>query len=833
MSDIDPHNPVRMLSVAIGDHVSSRRWHNTELTFDELCTRLEETQRTSETVAEYSAMKGAEKLHAKDHGGFVGGRLKDGVRGASHVVSRSMLTLDADHADASLMAKIIAEVDTDLVMYTTHGHTEEKPRFRIVVPLASDVGPDAYDAVARIWASRWGIDNFDPVSFRPAQLMFWPSTPSNGEYICMRSVSRRMLNPSEILGSIPDWKDAASLPRCSGEKCTPGTGRLAEDPLTKKGLVGAFCRAYTIEDAIGTFLSDVYEPTDRDGRWSYIPADSMGGLVIYDGRWAYSHHATDPASGRLWNAYDLVRIHLYGDLDVDADPAVEMSRRPSVRAMDDMCSNDERIRKLIVSERFEDAKEDFNSDSGIITCESNEWMKLLTVDRKGKIRDTLENVRTILANDPNLSAVCYDELAGVFSVRSPLPWQTTGRGWTDMDFSSLLVYLDGHYGLYSVQKTRDALNDVAMSRRFHPIRDYLSSLPVWDGVERLDTLLVDMLGADDTDYVRAVTRKTIVAAVKRVLEPGCKFDHVLILNGPQGIGKSGLFARLGGRWFSDSLTLTDMKDKTGSEKLQGWWIMELGELAGMKKADIESVKGFITCTDDRYRPPYGRQVERHPRSSIIVGTTNSETGFLRDVTGNRRFWPVDVRGRPDGRTPWDIEQSVFDQVWAEAKVRLGQGENLWLEDGLSQEADRMQTGAMEKDEREGLVEAYLDTLLPPGWDSMELGHRRAYLAYYSADNPPKDSMVRSVVCNMEIWAECFGREPSSLTRRDSYDISSIMASMPGWRPLRKGGSGSRRRFPPYGLQRGYERCDKPCDENRKGPCLSPSPDWADGFLGKV
>lgn len=832
MSGTDENASQRMLSISVADNVSARLWRKVELTMDGLFSRLETTLRTGESVKEYASSKGNDRLRAKDHGGFVGGVLRNGKREAANVVSRSMLTLDADHADASLMARIMADSDVDLVMYTTHGHTSEKPRFRVVVPLSEDIGPDAYDAVARLWAARWGIDNFDPVSFRPAQLMFWPSTPRDGEYICMRSTSRRLLDPTEVLSEVDDWKDVTSLPRCSGEECSPGTGKNAEDPLQKKGLVGAFCRSYTIEDAIETFLPHVYEPTDKDGRWSYIPADSKGGLVLYEGRWAYSHHATDPACGRLWNAYDLVRIHLFSNLDAESDPGLEMSRRPSVRAMGEMCADDGRVRAQVVSDRLEDAKKEFSSDIGL-KSDSKDWMRLLVLDRKGNIKDSVENIRTILSNDPNLSAVCYDELAGVFAVAGTLPWQTTGRGWTEMDFSCLLVYLDSHYGIYSIQKTRDALNDVALSRRFHPIRDYLESLPAWDGRERLDTLIVDTLGADDTDYVRAVTRKTLVAAVKRVFEPGCKFDHVLILNGPQGIGKSGLFARLGGRWFSDSLTLTDMKDKSGSEKLQGWWIMELGELAGMRKADIESVKGFITCTDDRYRPPYGRQVERHPRTSIIVGTTNSETGFLRDVTGNRRFWPVDVKGRPDGVTPWDLDQSVFDQVWAEAKVRFECGENLWLEGGLSAEADRMQTLAMERDEREGLVEAYLETLLPPDWDSMDVGQRRAYLNYYSASNPPKDSVRRTHVCNMEIWVECFGRDSASLTRRDSYDISTIMASMLMWRPLGGGYARERRRFPIYGLQRGYERCDKSCDGKSETAGLSPSPDWADGLLGKV
>ena len=817
----------RKYGIAIGDRVDARRWRNTEVTFEELASRLEAPVRTGESAREYASMKGRERLAAKDHGGFVGGRLRGNVRNATHVECRSLLTLDADNAEASLMTRIVAEADCDLVVYTTHGHTPQKPRFRVIVPLAEDVGPDAYNAVARIWASRWGIDNFDPVSFRPAQLMFWPSTPSDGEYICMRSSSRALLNPDRVLASVPDWRDVANLPKTKGEDSTAAHGKVAEDPVGKQGLVGAFCRTYSMTEAIGTFLSDIYEPTDREERWSYIQADSRGGLIVYDDRWAYSHHATDPAYGRLWNAYDLVRIHRFGNLDGNVESGTEMARRPSIRAMNDFVSKDSRVRKTIVDERIRDAKANFHSDIGTELC-NYEWKERLDVDGKGRIRETVENIRLILANDPTLKPIAYDELACLVAVRGELPWSASGRGWTEMDFSCLLVYLSARYDIYSTQKTRDAFNDVILTRRFHPIREYLDGLPPWDGTPRLDTLLVDALGAEDTDYVKAVTRKTLVAAVARAMHPGIKFDHVLILSGPQGIGKSGLFARLGGRWFSDSLTLTDMKDKSGSEKLQGWWIMELGELAGMRKADIECVKGFITCTDDRYRPAYGRQVEMHPRTSIIVGTTNSESGFLRDVTGNRRFWPVTVNGRTDGRTPWDMAQSEIDQIWAEAKVRHAEGETLYLDTSVSVYAERMQTEAMEQDERQGLVEAYLEVLLPPNWVEMDLGQRRSYLTFYSPDNPPVGSVHREFVCNMEIWAECFGGDPAKMTRKDSYDISAIMASIEGWKPIVNSQNG-RRRFPPYGQQRGLMR-DKTRGKDETHE--QPSTHWADGLLKK-
>jgi predicted P-loop ATPase len=285
----------------------------------------------------------------------------------------------------------------------------------------------------------------------------------------------------------------------------------------------------------------------------------------------------------------------------------------------------------------------------------------------------------------------------------------------------------------------------------------------------------------------------MVAAVARVHEPGIKFDQVPIIMGPQGIGKSTFFAKLGGRWFSDSLTLTDMKDKSGPEKLQGYWILELGELAGMRKADIETVKSFISRTDDKYRASYGVNVESHLRQSIVVGTTNAETGFLRDITGNRRFWPVQVSGDAMVK-PWHLRYEDVQQIWAEALVLYHLGENLYLEGDEALLAAEQQNAAMESDEREGIVREYLDTLLPENWENMELGQRRDYLSGFNDGG----TVRRKLVCNMEIWCECFGKDPAMMKKSDSYEIAAIMQKMDKWVKAQ------RTSFPIYGRQRFYK-----------------------------
>ena len=227
--------------------------------------------------------------------------------------------------------------------------------------------------------------------------------------------------------------------------------------------------------------------------------------------------------------------------------------------------------------------------------------------------------------------------------------------------------VDSHYGTFSARNYDIAVAKVTDDRSYHPIREFIENLPEWDKVPRVDTLLIDYLGADDNEYVRAVTRKTLCAAIKRVLYPGCKFDSMLVLNGPQGVGKSTLIAKLAGEWFSDSLNLGDTKDKTAAEKLQGYWILEIGELAGLKKAEVETLRSFLSRQNDIYRAAFGKRATPHLRQCVFFGTTNAESGYLRDTTGNRRFWPVKTPGTGIKHS-WDLTPELICQIWAETLV---------------------------------------------------------------------------------------------------------------------------------------------------------------------
>lgn len=783
------------MKIAYGNSRMDKKWKNTDISWEDFCSRVKTTQRTTETVEEYRKMRKGGQDSIKDVGGFVGGHLKDGRRKKGNVLSRSMLTLDMDYGTSTIWEEISTFFPYQCCIYSTHKHTPEHPRLRLIIPLFHDVGEEEYAAVSRMVAKEIGIDLFDDTTYEPERLMYWPSTSRNGIFV-YEEKDGSLLDPDVFLNKYDDWRDTSTWPVSSRQsEVLDRSLKEQADPLSKEGVIGTFCRTYSVSTAIDTFLKDIYEPSAMTGRYDYIPADSSAGVILYDDKFAYSHHATDPASGRLLNAFDLVRIHKFAHLDDRATESTPPSKLPSFINMCEFAIQDDEVKAQFTKERMEQATIDFTEDN---------WQTALELDKQGKIKDTLDNIVLIIRNDSELESIAFNKHRDGIDARDGLPWEQMKGGWNDSDNAALKVYLSNKYGIYSPTKTKDAILAVAAERSYHPIKEYLDHLPEWDGTDRVETLLIDYFNATDNSYTRAVTRKMMVAAVARIVHPGTKFDSVLILNGPQGIGKSTFFAKLAGDWFSDSLTLTDMKDKAGPEKLQGYWILELGELAGMRKTDVEVVKSFISRSDDKYRASYGVNVESHPRQCIIVGSTNAESGFLRDITGNRRFWPVRISG--DGkRKAWQMSVYDVEQIWAETLVLYAKGEKLYLEGSDVELATNEQADAMESDEREGLVRTYLDTLLPDDWNVLSLYERRNYLNGSEFGGESRVGTVeRTLVCNMEIWCECFGRDASAMKPADSYAIAGIMKKINGWNKY-QGNKNGTSNFPIYGRQRCYEK----------------------------
>ena len=783
------------IGISIGNSRRDKVWNYVEMDLKDFVSRISSTIRTAETVEEYNKLPKSKKDDIKDVGGFVLGKLKDNKRRKDCVINRSCLTLDMDYATVGIIEEIEKSFTFQCYFYSTHKHTKEKPRLRLIIPLSRTVSPDEYSAISRKVASEIGMELFDDTTYEPSRLMYWPSTSRDGDFV-FKEIKGEFLNPDDILSKYENWRDSSQWP-VSNRQSTILQNNIKKqaDPLEKSGVIGAFCRTYSITDAIDIFLEDIYERSEISGRYDYIPATSSAGVVIYDDKFAYSHHASDVACGKLLNAFDLVRIHKFGHLDDKNNEEVDNQKLPSYKEMVKMAISDEKVKLLLSKEREALAMEEF---SILDDVDMEKWQTLLELDKHGRVKDTLSNIATIIRYDDNLKNIVYNEFKSSLDVRGKLPWKQIRPGWGDTDLACAKLYFEKVYKIWSPMKFKDALLAVVSNdRTYHPIKEYFSTLK-WDKVERLDRLLIDYLGAEDNEYVRAVTRKTLCAAVARIYEPGIKFDSILILNGPQGIGKSTLFGKLGKQWYSDSLTISDMKDKTAAEKLQGYWILELGELAGMKKVDVEVVKSFITRTDDKFRQSYGVNVESHPRNNIIVGTTNSEEGFLRDITGNRRFWPVHVSGKSE-KKPWNLED--VDQIWAEAIFRYKEGEELFLKGELASKADIAQKEAMESDDREGIVLAYLEKLLPTNWNSMDLYERRSFLSGGEFSHS-SGTVKRDKVCVMEIWCECFLNERQNLRRYDSYEIEGILTRIGGWEKY-KGSKSGKLKYRLYGTQKTF------------------------------
>lgn len=567
---------MRDLAISYGNSRQAKKWVNKTISFDALKERLKTTIRTTESAEEYAKMSKAQRDAAKDHGGFVGGTLKGGRRKIDTVELRSMIALDGDRIDKAFLDNYETTAPYTSVLYTTHSSTEDSPRVRIIFPMTRDVSSEEFVAVSRYVAQALGIDYFDECSYQPNQLMYWPSTPQNGVFV-YKETDKEWLDPDDILSAHPEWTDPTQLPTSSREsKANTVTQQKVQDPLTKDGVVGLFNRVFfPVTKALEAFLSDVYEQTDNPNRWHLIESRSIAGVEIKDDKFVYSHHAKDPAYLKLCNAFDIVRIHRFGDDDEKA----------SFRAMCDFAMQQEDVKLLAANERLAEAEADF-VDAG-----DGDWKKRLKYQpRTSLLENSVYNLNLILANDPDFRNFAFNDMANRIQVTGPLPWERPkgNQFWRDADTAQLKSIIDIRYLPFSSRNHDVAFTKIADDRHFHPVRDYLDSLPAWDGVKRVEDLFIKYLKADDTEYVRAVTRKTFAAAVARIYVPGIKFDCVPVLDGDQGIGKSTIVKDLvTSEYYSETLSLTDMDDKSGAEKLQGFWVIEIGELAGMKKADTD------------------------------------------------------------------------------------------------------------------------------------------------------------------------------------------------------------------------------------------------------
>lgn len=800
----------RKITISIGSSRKDMNWKPQVMSVGELWDRLNTPVRSPEKLAEYMALPKKEQDDLKDVGGFVGGTLKGRRRKAEAVTGRDLITLDFDTVPPYGTDKLTeAAFGTGYAcgIYSTRKHMETAPRLRILFPLDRTVTADEYEPIARRLAQMIGIQMADPTTFEPSRLMFWPSCCLDSSFI-FRYQDNPFAAADRVLASYTDWKDLSSWPQVPGSAVSYQKLAVKQgDPEAKPGIVGAFCRAYgDVRYAAEKLLPGIYAQVDTDpNRMTYLGGSTTGGAVIYDnGKFLFSHHATDPCSGKLVNCFDMVRLHKFGDLDDDASPGTPANRMASYTAMCEFAVADPICAAQLAKDRQEEAAREFEGVGATNDDAAANWMQKLVMNpQTGKPVGTIDNICIILDNDPRLRGkFALNQFAGQGEVLGDLPWNSSRkrRAWCDTDNNGLYWFLEKYWGIKGRGNIDAALDIHASLHAFNEVQDYLRSLE-WDGVPRLDTLIIDYLGATDdaAGYTRAVTRKALTGAVARAMNPGCKYDTMLILCGPQGIGKSTMLDKLSKGWFNDSIRTFEGKE--ASELLPGVWLVEIAELDAFRRSDVSRVKQFLSLRADRYRAAYGRNVKEFPRCCVFFGTCN-QMEFLQDTTGNRRFWPVDAGELPHEKNVWkDLTEEVIDQIWAEAKARWQLGEPLYLTGEVEEEAKQRQEAHREASPREGRIHDFVEKRIPDDWNQWKLDNRRDYWAA----NVRGDYKLteRTKICAAEVWCELFGGSIRDLAggSRDSREINAILARMEGWKRMKTPGYFGA----PYGKQRGFER----------------------------
>lgn len=799
----------REINISTAGSRKSIDWKTEKLKWSDFVDRIKTPSRTDETLDAFLSLKKSEQDELKDVGGFVGGKLKEGKRRNTNILSRDLVTLDLDNIEAGKTEEILKRVSTlniGYAIYSTRKHSEYQPRLRIIIPTDRSMTPDEYEPVARKLGNMIGINLCDPTTFEVARLMFWPSCSSDSNYV-YKYEDNPFIKVDWVLSQYKDWKDITEWPQVPGhEKITEKQMKKQQNPTEKDGVIGAFCKVFNIFEAVERFIPDSYEICDIADRLTFTGGSTYGGAVVYDDMFLFSHHATDPAGGKLCNAFDLVRLHKFGDLDNVAGVQTPNNKLPSFVEMNKLALGIDEVSNLIRQENYKRAVKGFNVIEDTDSLDMS-WMDELRLKNNStKAESTIKNIEIILENDPNLKGkIVLDEFANKSLVLGRLPWDHSeeleeNREWRDSDDSGLRSYLEETYEIVGINKIFDALMNVTEKYKINEVKDYLENL-VWDGKERLETILIDYFGVADNVYTRQIMKIALTAAVARASEKGVKFDYTVILQGIQGKGKSLFFDILGGKWFNDSLGNFDGKE--AAITIQGSWIVEIGELSSMHKSEINAVKLFLTKKYDIYREPFGRRTGKHPRRCVFFGTTN-DWEFLKDPTGERRFWPVVIlENNPCKSIVEDLPKEV-DQIWAEAYFNYSLM-GLPLELG-SEEAKKialeMQQQHSESNPLEGMIKEFLEKEIPEDWNNKTVKQRRDY--FNSGMEPIKDDtkkyIKRDRICALEIWNECFGREPGNLKRFNAKEINTILSNSPTWERCN-----SPMKFGSYGTQRGFRR----------------------------
>ena len=872
MIDSDPPHPDAELNISISDGHRGRV-ENVTWTWGRMVERLQQPTRDPYTLEQFQSLPADTQLKRKNNGYYVGAHFKHGIRKKVGESARSLLTMDIDQGTPDLIAALQLGQsglgDIEYVAYSTRQHKADKPRVRIVIPMREPLDLDKFEPITRILAEKLDGDMMmvDAVSFREAQFMYWPSVCKGEEFLFIHNRGP-WIDPDTVLEKFGDWQDYANLPRSAREIDLRKSEAKAPDPRSKRNVVGAWCRLHDIHDTISEHLSHVYEATEwgDDGvptRYTYKPGTTANGVVVYDdNQYIYSHHGTDPCGGRLVNSFDLRRIHQFGELDEKAPAKIEdVTKLKSYEALKKELQEDPEIVTELRQINYGDADdawddvEEVEEDADEEEVEADEiaqninkkirlnssppaekddlgkdWQAKLDTTGDGIIRNSLHNVIVLLENAPHFRGrFGYDaflsENVVLKSITSiSLQIQALGRHKdnpvgrvTKLHLSASRAILEAPrgerkagWGLRVTARDLEEAHRIVSSRRtVHPIKDWLETLE-WDGVRRMNELWIRACHTSDNPYFRQTAKMWLTAAVARVYSPGCKFDFAPIIEGPQGLFKSTLLTVLGGVWTGETEGHFDDKKKF-VESTQGFWIVEIPELVQFQRSEVEAIKACLSRKADHVRLSYEPFAMTYYRQHVMAGTTN-QANYLKDRTGNRRFWPIPC-GPGQIDLAWVQENRV--QIWAEAvhtykKMRekqptgdlplylsnkeaaayalMLQGEKV-VEDGSSDLA--------------GLIERFLETPVPVG--QATCGAEPGDHGDTFGDDNEK-LIKRNLTCGHEIWEKALGGRKIDYSQRKANEITQAMERVPGWVHTGKlYGCGK------YGRQRGFTRAGAKLD----------------------
>ncbi len=625
-----------------------------------LFDRLAQSRTIPMTHDAYTALPKAQQDDLKDVGSFVAGKLKDGRRRRGCVLSRNAAVLDADNLPAGGtddFVRAVSGLGLCCCIYSTAKHSPATPRLRVVIPFGEDIPAEQYPLVVRLLCQRIQREMswFDPTTAEAGRIMYYPvhCQDVKPEYYALEGCGP--LDAAGLVAQLPDWQNVAAWPAFPREQAPARLAAKQQDPEAKTGVVGAFCRLYNVPAAIDKFLPGIYEETATEGRYTFTGGSTAGGAVLYEGgKFLYSHHATDPAGGKLVNSFDLVRLHMFAELDDGAKPGTPAVRLPSYTAMVELARSDPQVSDVLAKERIS-AAEDFQNvideDAALEMgrCEG----QILTED---VVRLALKAFGIRVRRNLITGKV---EIAGA-----------PGRYSPEEAVNTLPVYLMDKLrtiGVKGVNKTAitDYLGNIADVDRFNPVVDMLEST-VWDRQSRFPKFL-RIMGIPAGSFSAKLMRYWLVQTVALAyndMRNAWAAEGVITLQGSQGIGKTLVLRRLAIRreWFAEGVTL-DVKDKDSILRATSAWIAELGELDGTLKREQAALKSFITNPSDHVRAPYAREATNRARRTSFAATVNPEQ-FLQDETGDRRFWVISVRDI-DLQTLISLPDEWFIQLWAE------------------------------------------------------------------------------------------------------------------------------------------------------------------------